>query len=193
MKLIIAAIVGGVLVFVAGFVTHVLLPLGGVGIKSVPEDEAVTTALAQNLKEPGFYMFPGGMETKGLSKEQADAAMKAYEAKYARGPHGVVIYEPGGGQVMSPKQLGSELMGGILAACFAALALSWAAPSLRGYVHRVVFVGVLGIFAGLASNISPMIWYGFPSDYTIATIVDEGIGWFVAGLGMAGIIKPRAA
>jgi len=42
-------------VFLAGTITHVVLPLGEVGIQRLPNEDPVMAALSANLRVPGFY------------------------------------------------------------------------------------------------------------------------------------------
>lgn len=185
-RILLAGILGGILVFFWGYVSHVLLPLGEVGIKQFPNDEPIVAALRDNVRESGFYFFPG-MAGHGMARDAA--TMKAWEEKYRQGPRGILIYHPTGATPMDPKQLGIELGADILAALLAAWLLAQTVGSFTGYGARVVFVVVLGLFGALATNLSYWNWYGFPTDYTLATVADEVIGWFVAGLAIGGIVK----
>ena len=64
---------------------------------------------------------------------------------------------------------------------------------LSGYVSRVGFVGALGVLAALSTSPSLTIWYRFPANYTLATMFIDIVGYVVAGLVIAAILKPRAA
>jgi hypothetical protein len=35
-------------------------------------------------------------------------------------------------------------------------------------------------------------WYGFPTDFTLAQIVENTVGWFLAGLVLALIVRPSS-
>jgi hypothetical protein len=49
----------------------------------------------------------------------------------------------------------------------------------------------MGLAAGLTTNVSYWNWYGFPSDYTLAYAGIDIIGYAVAALAIAGILKRR--
>jgi hypothetical protein len=68
--------------------------------------------------------------------------------------------------------------------------LSLAAAKLVRYPQRVGFVFVLGILSAIATNIEYWNWYGFPSSYTMAYIIDKLIGFMVVGLVVAAFVKP---
>ena len=89
---------------------------------------------------------------------------------------------------MSPKQFGIQFASGSLAALLAAFLLSQAGGSLA-FVNRVGFVAVLGVFVGLVVNVPYWNWYGFPPDQTLAAIADHTLGWGLAGLVLAAIVK----
>jgi len=47
--------------FIWSFVAHEVLPIGEMGIKQMPNEDAITSALQTNLGDnPGFYIFPSG-------------------------------------------------------------------------------------------------------------------------------------
>ena len=58
MRVIIAAVVGGVLLFFWGFVAHMLLPFSEKAMKPVPNETAVLEAVRGNVTENGVYFIP---------------------------------------------------------------------------------------------------------------------------------------
>src|SRR6185295_9013897 len=53
-RIILAAIVGSIIVFVWSAVAHMVLPIGEMGVKSLPSEEKVVPALKDAIKEPGL-------------------------------------------------------------------------------------------------------------------------------------------
>ncbi len=193
MKVLLAGILGGVVLFVWGAVAHMALPLGEIGLQSLPNDEVLMLAMRAGIPQSGLYFFPSYDFRKDLPKEQLEAAEKAWVEKYRRGPSGLLVYSTGGGDPMSPKQLGGELGSNIVAALVAAILLCMAAGSLPGYGQRVLFVMLVGIVGGLDVQTSYSVWYGFPWSYTTATLVTQLLGFLFAGLAMARIFRPQQA
>src|SRR5262245_9438930 len=113
-RIIVGGIVGGIVMFAWGFVSHTLLPLGESGIKSIPNEDAVITAMSSNIREHAFYIFPS--IDPAASAEQQQAATD----KYKRGPIGVLVYNPTGTDPLSPRQLLTELLSNIGCALLAA-------------------------------------------------------------------------
>ena len=89
---------------------------------------------------------------------------------------------------MSPKQFAVELGTNILAAIFVALFFTWMTPS---FSKRVVLATLIGLVAWLSIDVSYWNWFRFPGSFITGELIDQVVGWFVAGLVMAFIAKPR--
>lgn len=181
-RIAIAAVAGGIVMFLWGAVSHMLTPLGEAGIKSLPAEEPVLGALRSNVPEPGLYFFPG-MDKRARS---TDEGRKEWEARYKAGPSGLIVYHPQGGETISAKLLGSELLADILAVALAA----WAASHARSYGRRLALVAAFGLASWLSIEVSYWNWYGFPSAYVLAQLVDQVAGFTFAGLVVAAIVRP---
>ena len=181
-RILAAGIVGGLLVFGWGALAHLVLPLGETGIGQLPNESIVTAPMKATIQDPGLYLFPGIDHSRDPSPEE----MTAWQDRYRAGPRGLVVFQPTGAEPMSPKQLGTEAISNVLAALIGAFLLSLMSG---GYLVRVVAVTSLGLFAWLSINVSYWNWFGFPVDFTIAAGILEVVGWLVAGLAMAAIVK----
>jgi hypothetical protein len=186
MRIILAGIAGGVVLFIWGALSHTVLPFGEIGIKMLPNEAPVMAAMKSNITEPGLYFYPG--IEGGHSANEAEQA--AWEAKYKAGPHGILIYHPTGNEPMPPSMLITELVSNILAAILVALVLSWLICSFWG---RVASAALFGVVSWLSVDASYWNWYGFPTNYFAAQAVDHVVGWFLAGLVIAWLIMPRDA
>lgn len=184
MKTIIAALVGGVLLFVWGFVAHVVLPFSDKALKPMPNEAAVIDVLRANVTENGVYLVP-----HINFKEASDADRQAHADKVANGPSALMVVRTGGVGVDMKRELAMEFLSNVLAALVAALAVGGLA--LRSYGARVGSLFAFGVVAWLSISMSEWIWYGFSTDYLIGDLVDQWGGWLFAGLGMAAILKPR--
>lgn len=185
MRILIAAILGGLTFFIWSAIAHMATPLGAAGMSVLPEEERVLTTLRETVPQSGMYFYPGA-DMKNLTEEQ----QKEWEARIKKGPTGLLIITTGGGEAMSPRQLGSELVVNILAAGVAAFLVSlMAAP----FLTRVLAVALLGVFAFLATSASYWIWYNFPTAFVSAELITEVVGWLLAGLVIAKIVPSRLA
>jgi hypothetical protein len=182
MRIIIAAIVGGIIVFVWSAVAHIVTPLGTMGMSSLPDETHVMESL-RAVPSSGMYYFPGMDMTKKPTPEE----QKAYEAKLAGGPSGLLIIKTSGGEGMSPRALGSELASNVVAALIAAILVSFMVGS---WFKRAFAVALFGVFGVVSLLVSYWIWYHFPTAYVCGELVTEVVGWFLAGLAIAKIVRP---
>ena len=58
MRLLLAACLGGLVLFFWGFVANMLLPLGNLGYESPVAEDPVLTAMQANFPREGVYMLP---------------------------------------------------------------------------------------------------------------------------------------
>lgn len=180
-KVLLPGIIGGLTVFVWSFISHMVLPIGDMGVKAVTvNDEVIISAMKSNMQEPGLYMLPG-VDMKTATAEQ----QTAWQAKWQAGPTAFIAYSPTGGEAMSPGQLLRQLLFQILCALIAAFIISATVASL---VNRALMVMLMGVFAWLTVNVPQWNWYGFPVSFTIGQGLDHLIGWLIGGLVIAWLI-----
>ena len=182
MRIIVAAIVGGLVVFIWSAISHIVTPLGGMGLSTLP-DEARQLESFNAVPASGMYFFPGIDMKKKMTPEEE----KAFEEKMKAGPSGLLIITKGAGEAMSPRQLGSELATNIIAALIAAILVSM---MVGAYLKRAFAVALLGAFSIISLLASYWIWYGFPSAFIAGEAVTEIVGWLLAGLAIAKIVRP---
>jgi hypothetical protein len=78
----------------------------------------------------------------------------------------------------------------VLCAVLAAIIVS----QLRaGFFVRVACVTLVGLLAAIMTAVPFWNWYGFPTDFTLAQIVEHTVGWFLAGIVLAAIVRPSTA
>ena len=182
MRILIAGIAGGLIMFFWTAFSHMVLQIGDEGLKHLPNETAVISNLKANVPEPGMYFIPGMDMTKTFTAEEESA----WTDKYKAGPNALLIYQPTGTSPMSPGQLGTELLSNILAAVVVALFFTWMVGS---FVKRVLLATLVGVVAWLSISISYWNWYRFPGEFITSELIDQVIGWFLAGVVMAFIVR----
>ena len=183
-RIVLAAIVGGFLMFAWGAFAHRTLPFARDALKPIPNEAAVLSTLGSDLTVPGMYAFPW----IDMSGKVPSAQQQEWNQKLASGPSGLLIYRPNGGESMSPRQLVAQFVSGVLAAFFGALILL----QLPGRIgRRVLSMAAIGIAAWLSISVSQWTWYGFSTPFLMGDLVDQFGGWLLAGIGMSMLIKPR--
>ena len=58
MRILIAGIIGGLVMFMWGAVAHMMFPLGEMGMKVPTEQASALSALAPTTQGAGIYMYP---------------------------------------------------------------------------------------------------------------------------------------
>lgn len=182
MRIVTAALVGGIVLFVWGFIANTLLPLGMMGHERPVAEDPVLEALAANMSREGVYLLPG------LAPEQYgdEAALAAYGEKSAASPYAFVIYQPQGRNGLEMvKPLGIQLVSTIVASGMLAWVLVLVAG---GFVRKVAVATVMGGFAWVVVALPWWNWYRFPAEFVLGSLVQQVVGWFLAGLAVAWIL-----
>lgn len=190
-RILLGALVGGIVVFIAGSFLHTVSGLAEVGVKTIPQEDTVLSAMRSAIHDPGFYLFPAPNMAPGRSKEQVNADNASYAAKYQQGT-GILVYSSGK-NLSYGRLLGGEFAIDVVSAFFLACILAMGAGGKSSYWKRVFAVTLAGLFAGLFLGLEYWNWYNFPTNYTVAYIAVVVIDWFFAGLAMAAIVKQPSA
>jgi hypothetical protein len=188
MKILLAGILGGIVMFIWTSIAHMALPLGEAGIREIPNEKDVLNVMQTDIGEQsGLYFFPGPGLGPNPTRQQKSEAMKRVEEKLATNPSGLLMYHPPGTPFAFGKSLGIEFVTELLESILAVFLLSQTRiPSFGG---RVGFVFVAGILAAIATNVSYWNWYGFPAVYTASYISIQIIGFLCVGLVAALVLR----
>jgi len=185
-----AAILGGIAMFIWSFIAHDLLPLGEMGMREFNDEAAVLDALKTNLGDArGLYHFPGHRAGPNATRQEKSDAMKRAMEKAASGPSGLLIYHPSR-EFTFGKLLGIEFATELLEAILVVFLLTQ--TRIESFAGRVGFVFLAGILAAITTNVPYWNWYGFPSRYTAAYMSIEIIGFLCVGLIAALVLRNRS-
>src|SRR5262249_18655813 len=178
-KVLLPGILGGLAVFIWLPISHLVLPIGMMGFKTVPNNEdAVLNAMKSNIQEPGLYFMPG----RDMSRAPTEAEMRKYEQE----PTAFLVYHPTGEMAITPGQLIRQALFNIVCGLIAAFIISATGATLS---TRGVMVMLMGLFAWLAISAPHWNWYRFPAAFTIASGLDQVIGWLLGGFLIAWLIQ----
>jgi hypothetical protein len=180
MRVLVAAIVGGIVLFLWGFVAHMFLGLGNPGIYQPAHEDVVLSSLHEGLgTQPGVYILP----SFDPSKWNDPAARTAYAQKSASSPYAWVVYLPQGDDMTNMKrQLTREWASDTLSALVLAIIMGLGA---FGFGKRMAIALAAPVFAWLSVLVPYWTWYRFPEALTLAALVEQVIGWLLAGAAMA--------
>ncbi|MGI8481801.1 MAG: hypothetical protein ACR2MF_07045, partial [Chthoniobacterales bacterium] len=88
-RIFLAGVLGGIAMFIWTSIAHMALPLGGAGVRELPNQKALFAALKTGLGEKsGLYLLPGFGLGENPTKEQQKEAMKHMDERLANNPSG---------------------------------------------------------------------------------------------------------
>ncbi|HXC57559.1 MAG TPA: hypothetical protein VNU97_19825 [Rhizomicrobium sp.] len=176
MRILLAGLAAGIAMYVWTSIAHVATPLGMIGVGTLPDESVTVGNLASAIGDKrGLYVFPTDM---------------AHRPSTATAPGGLLVYNPHAPTSMQPRNLIVEFLTELVETLIAAWLL--AQTALAGYAARAGFVAMVGVVSASATNISYWNWYAFPLDYTLGYMLIEIVGFVVAGLVLAAMLKPKA-
>ena len=190
MRILVAGILGGIVMFIWTSIAHMVLPLGEAGISEIPNEKTVLDAMQSNIAEKsGLYFFPGPGVGPNATRQERNDAMKQEVAKMASGPSGLLIYNyarPFAFAKSLTIEFATELVESILVVFLLAQTL------IGSFGGRVGFVFVTGILAAIATNVPYWNWYGFPCVYTRSYMSIQIIGFLCVGIVAALVLGKRS-
>ncbi len=186
---LLGGIVGGVILFFWGALVWAVLPLHTDWMKTPVNEDAVLAAMKGSMGEKGVYYLPAMPARENRTPAEYEALQKEQQRKMEAGPAAMVVYAPAGMPSASAGRMILGLVISFLSAFLASWLLARSTAFNAGYLARVAFCGVLGVFVSVVIHLVNFNWMGYPGDYTVAMIVDTVGGWIVAGLGIAAIVK----
>jgi len=188
MKILLAGILGGVVMFIWTSIAHMALPLGEAGLREIPNESAVLGAMQNNIGEQtGLYIFPAPGVGKNATRQEKNEAMKHMGEKMATNPSGILMYHAPGRPFTFGKWLGIEFGTELLEAILVVFLL--AQTRIASFAGRVGFVLAAGILAAIATNVSYWNWYGFPGVYTAGYMFIQIVGFFLVGIVAAFVLR----
>ncbi|WP_333679241.1 hypothetical protein [Dyella sp.] len=180
MRILVAAIFGGIVMFIWGAIAHMALGLGNPGIHQPAHEDAVLSTLHEGLGQtPGVYILP----SFDPSQWRDQAARKAYAQKTATSPYAWIVYLPQGDDMTDmhrqlPRQWASDTLASLALAFVMGLAVF-------GFARRLGIAAAAAVFAWLSTLVPYWTWYRFPVELAWAALAEQLIGWLLAGAVMA--------
>ncbi len=172
-KMIIGAIVGGIIIFAWQFLTWTILNLHGAQQKYTPKQDSIMSYLNSQFSEDGAYMMPN--YPPGTSREECEKIMKANEGK----PWAMLSYHK---SMPGMNKMFINMTRNLLVNIFIVWLLCWLLTKIPSPSFGTVFIGTLGtgLIVFLNSPYTMHIWYG--SFDLMAHFTDALVAWGVTGL-----------
>jgi hypothetical protein len=171
-RVLIAGVLAGLAMFFWEMIAHMALPLGEMGISTLPDEAAVRQALEAQLGgADGLYFYP---DMRGGGEPSA-------------GPWGLLLYHP---QLnFSYAAMGWEALTEVVQGLALAFVISLAAVSDFG--RRMTIAALVGVAAAVCTSPSYTIWYGFPASYTLGQMITAFGDYLVGGVVIAAMLRSR--
>lgn len=175
-RIVIATLIGATVAFLWGFVSWELLPWHR--MDRFEDHAAVAKVIKENAPAHGLYLMP----TKGQDGPNAEAITE--------GPFIYAVVRPG--KLDTPWKMSTHLICSYGIQLAGALIIAIAIYRIRAtrYLSRASVGPAMGLFAGLTMTLPHWNWLGLPGSDALVHILDPLIGWTLAGLCIAAIIKP---
>lgn len=180
MRVLVAALMGGIVMFIWGAVAHMALGLGDVGMRQPVAEDTVLASLRPGLgDQAGVYMLPSVDPARMHDK----TVMDAYAAKAKTSPYAFMVYLPQGDDLSDmsgtlPRQWASDTLSAL------ALAFVMGLAAFR-FMTRIGIALAAAVFSWLSILVPYWNWYRFPTNFTLAALIEQVIGWLLAGAVMA--------
>src|SRR5215475_5109001 len=95
MKVLLAGMLGGIVMFIWTSIAHMALPLGEAGIGEIPNESAVLSAMQSSMGEKtGLYIFPGLGVGENATRDKKNEAKKQMQQRIDVNPSVILIYLP---------------------------------------------------------------------------------------------------
>jgi hypothetical protein len=180
MRILVAGLIGGIVMFIWGVAAHMALGLGEVGFRQPVNENVALAGLQEGLGgRAGVYSLPS-LDPKQMNDP---AQVRAYSLKAVRSPYAWVIYQPQGTDMT---RMGPQIRRQWASDTLAALALAFVMGLAGlGFRRRLAVAAAAAVFAWLGTLWPYWNWYRFPLDFTLAGLAEQLIGWLIAGAAMA--------
>ncbi len=174
-RALLSIIIGTIILFLWNAVSWMALPFHANTLKNIPDTVMQPSIMKKEMPESGVYHFPG------MPTDQTPAAMSEIEQKLQEGPRiTLMVYKNSPTQLFDPKTFLFSLLVNFLTVIFTYLII--AQIGIQGNGKIFLSALMIGVIAALVSDISQMVWYMFPVDYTLVNALDKIIAFGLLGL-----------
>ncbi|MFN7920677.1 MAG: hypothetical protein U0Q16_11305 [Bryobacteraceae bacterium] len=169
MKVLLAGAVAGVAMFLWGGISHMVLPIGEMGMDVLPDEAAISAVLKEKLPKPGMYMFPGERD------------MAKFEALIRERPRGMLTYIPAGVPWSFGSSLGTQFVLEVLVCLGLAFLMNMVRSALPSIGSRILFAVLAGAIGTYWNLLSYWNWYSFPLAFVAGGLINVVVGCAIAG------------
>jgi hypothetical protein len=179
-----AAIIGGLVVFIWGMLSWMVLPWHQSSLKKFSNESEVADVIRDNASTSGVYILPN---TFSYGEHTSHKEMKCGMKMIEDGPYVFASVRSTG---MGKMSLGPFICS-LITQIIGAYIVVWMLMQTKGlsFGQKVGFVTLFGFSIALLGMFPDWIWWGFSGCFVITNMLDVVIGWFLAGLCMVKYLK----
>ncbi len=178
-RTILAVLLGALTLMITGFIFWGTLSESMGIVRQVSNEDVVREALREASTDDGAFFVP----MEGFGNDE-------FFRRHNEGPVAMVYLRPDG----TPTSMGGMMAKGffhfLLSAAFAVWMLKSFAKDHSTFGRRFLFLFALGLFTAIVAHPANRIWWHYPTNFTIFSMVANAGSWAVAGAVMAAVLKP---
>ncbi len=182
------AIIGGIVVFLWGTISWMVLPWHEMTMHKFKNEKKVAQVIQENTEQSGVYVLPHfRAHEKGMSKSEKNEAVMHGKEMMKTGPVIFATVQKNGMKMEGPLPFVLALIVQIIAAYL----ITWLLlmTKVMPYMRQVGFVTTIALIAGIITYVPDLIWGGAAFGFTIVCMLDLIIGWFLGGLVIAKLAR----
>lgn len=182
-SLILGGLSGGLVLFVWGSISWMVLPWHAITLEKFTDEIAVAQVLTANAHQPGVYILPNAHKQDPTLPEPLRKAAEEDAMNRARlGPFMFASIAPHGWGSM-----GTAMLIGLCTQIVAAFLATWLLLNTKGlnYLARVRFLVMLALAVAVLAHVPYWNWWSFSASFTLVMFADTLIGWVLAGFVIA--------
>ncbi len=187
-KLIAGGIGGGLIYFLWGAFSWMVLPWHNMSLNKFADENMVANAIKSNAPYAGIYLMPNPhKQPEGMTEEMKDTAEQISNEMHRHEPFVFASIRPNGIDFESPLPYIASFCVYVLVG----MLMTWLViqAKLASYYKRVAFIKIIAFTGAALCHLSYWTWWHFPTSYTLVLIADTVIGWALAGLLIAKVAE----
>lgn len=189
LKGLLAALLAGLMLSGWSYVSWEVIGLHQPALQPVAHENVLFEALKINLESSGAYFLPRRPSTADMNSRQQAAILGEWKSRRKQGPGVFLFYSKEGTDPDDPTRYVRELAINILACLLVVVVLVTLQQGLPGPMGRIMLVMLLGALTTVPHWMS-LIWFGAPLEYAVVASLDVLIGWFLASIVIAQLVRP---